>query len=68
MQSFNVTGMSCDHCAASIRAAIQLVDPEASVDVDVAGGKVVVTDGAAPQDVLLEAIASEGYEATPAAS
>lgn len=66
MQSFDVKGMSCDHCAQAVTDAIHYVDPDASVAVDIAAGKVVVTDETAPEDVLVEAIAHEGYEVAPA--
>ncbi len=65
MQSFDVKGMTCDHCVAAVTEGIHYVDPEAKVTVDLDAGKVVVTDESAPQDVILEAIAKEGYEATP---
>lgn len=65
MQSFDVQGMTCEHCARAIKDAIRLVDPDAVVQVDVGAGKVVVNDEAAPEDVLLEAMAQEGYEAVP---
>ncbi len=66
MQSFDVKGMSCDHCVSSIKAAIAIADPGATVDVDLAAGKVVVSDDSAPEEVLLQAIEAEGYQATPA--
>ncbi len=68
MQSFDVKGMTCSHCVTAVTDSIQYVDPEAKVAVDLDKGKVVVTDDTAPQDVILEAIEKEGYEATPAAA
>ena len=65
MQTFDVTGMTCQHCVTAISEAIIRVDPGASPEVDLKAGKVVVQNDSAPQDVLLEAIASEGYEAVP---
>ena len=67
MQSFDVKGMTCQHCVAAVTDAVQRVDPSASVEVNLEGGKLVVNNDSAPEDVLLEAIAAEGYEATPAA-
>ena len=63
MQTFDVTGMSCQHCVGAVTAAITRADPGASAEVDLASGKVVVTNDTAPADVLLAAIAAEGYEA-----
>ena len=65
MQTFDVTGMSCQHCVGAVTAAITRADPGASSEVDLATGKVVVTNDTAPADVLLAAIAAEGYEAVP---
>lgn len=65
MQSFDVTGMSCQHCVGAVTAAITRVDPGASTEVDLATGKVVVNNDSAPEDVLLAAIEAEGYEAIP---
>ena len=67
MQKFDVTGMTCQHCVGAVTAAITRVDPGASTEIDLTTGKVVVNNDSAPEDVLLEAIAAEGYEATPAA-
>ncbi len=65
MQTFDVTGMSCQHCVSAVTDAITRADPGASTEVDLATGKVVVNNDSAPEDVLLEAIAAEGYEAVP---
>lgn len=62
---FNVSGMTCGHCAQAITKAINRVDPAAAVKVDVAGGKVTVTSEASPTQIA-DAIQSEGYEATAA--
>ena len=66
MQTFDVTGMTCQHCVGAVTAAIKRVDPDASPEVDLATGKVVVQNDSAPEDVLLQAITAEGYEAVPA--
>ncbi len=65
MQSFDIKGMTCQHCVGAVTAAVQRVDPDASVEVNLEQGTLVVNNGAAPEDVLLEAIAAEGYEAIP---
>ena len=68
MQRFDVKGMSCTHCVAAVTDGLADADPAAKVTVDLDTGRVVVTGETAPQDVLLEAIAREGYEATPVES
>ena len=65
MQSFDVKGMSCQHCVSAVAGAITRVDPGASAEIDLASGKVVVSNDTAPEDIFLEAIAAEGYEAIP---
>ena len=62
---FNVSGMTCGHCAQAITKAIGRVDPQATVKVDVAGGKVTL-DSTASADQIVQAIQVEGYGATPA--
>ncbi len=65
MQTFDIKGMTCQHCVAAVSAAVTQVDPGASTEIDLATGKLVVSNESAPEDVLLAAIAAEGYEAIP---
>lgn len=65
MQTFDVTGMTCQHCVSAVSAAVTKVDPGASAEIDLASGKLVINNDTAPEDVFLEAIAAEGYEAVP---
>jgi copper chaperone len=41
-QKFQVTGMSCGHCVNAVQNAVQTVDPEAQVTVDLPTGHVDV--------------------------
>jgi copper chaperone len=41
--SYTVTGMTCDHCVASVREEIGEIAGVSSVDVDLASGAVAVT-------------------------
>jgi copper chaperone len=41
--SYTVTGMTCDHCVASVREEISEIEGVANVDVDLASGAVTVT-------------------------
>ena len=43
-----VAGMTCDHCAAAVRAEIARIPGVSHVDVDVASGVVKVTAEPAP--------------------
>lgn len=60
-QKFNVTGMTCGHCVQAVQNAVQAVDPEAQVTVDLPTGHVDVVSEQPRQD-LRAAIENAGYE------
>lgn len=62
-QVFNVQGMSCNHCVKAVTKALQQLDPQAQVQVDLAGKKVEVESTQA-REALAKAIADEGYAVT----
>lgn len=57
-----VEGMTCDGCAAAVRRAIQRLDPDARVTVDLDHGRVAVTTTAQALSVA-EALTGAGYTA-----
>jgi copper chaperone len=57
---FQVAGMSCGHCVGAVRAALQALDPQAHVQVQLEQGRVEV-DSAQPREALAAAIAEAGY-------
>ena len=59
-QKFEVTGMSCGHCASVVQGAVQAVDPEAQVTVDLETGHVDVVSGQSRTDIAA-AIENAGY-------
>ncbi len=59
-QVFNVEGMSCNHCAKAVTKAVQQLDPQAQVQVDLAGKKVEIVS-TLPRDAIAQAIADECY-------
>ncbi|BFN25508.1 copper chaperone CopZ [Pseudomonas sp. SCT] len=63
MQVFNVSGMTCSHCERAVTQAIQALDPQAQVQVqvDLAAGTVQVQSSASEQ-AIREAISEEGYQ------
>ncbi len=63
--TFQVQGMSCAHCERAVTQALQQVDPQASVQIDRAQGKVEV-HSSAPRDTLAAAISEDGYTVAPA--
>lgn len=67
-QQYLVTGMSCEHCAASITEEVSLVPGVTGVDVDVATGAVTVSGSGLDDARLRAAIAEAGYEAAEKAA
>ncbi|QGZ29927.1 heavy-metal-associated domain-containing protein [Stutzerimonas stutzeri] len=60
MQTFNVHGMTCAHCERAVTRAIQALDPQAGVRVDLDAG-VVQVESALSDAAIREAIEQEGY-------
>ncbi len=60
----HVDGMSCSHCAASVKRAVEALAGVRSVSVSLESGEVTVDfDGtAASVDQIADAIMEEGYE------
>ena len=61
MMSFQVEGMSCDHCRRAVTAAIRSVAPGAPVEVDLDSGRVRVA-ATADRAAIAAAIRNAGYE------
>jgi copper chaperone len=62
-RAIGVVGMSCDHCAAAVRAEIGKLPGVTGIDVDVAAGTVRITGAPLPDDAALrEAVEEAGYE------
>lgn len=61
-QKVQVEGMSCGHCAMSVREALASLEGVSSVDVDLEGGTAhVESNRNIPQDAFARAIESAGY-------
>lgn len=58
---YKVEGMSCQHCVRAITQAVQQLDPNAAVTVDLPRHKVVV-DTSADSAAVVAAIEEEGYQ------
>ncbi|SFM29071.1 copper chaperone [Variovorax sp. OV329] len=57
---FQVGGMSCGHCIGAVEEALQALDPQARVQVELAQGKVQV-ESDQPREALAAAITDAGY-------
>ena len=60
MIEFDVQAMSCSHCVDAVTRAIKLVDPQAKIEVDLAGKKVKVESGR-DRAFIAGALAEAGY-------
>ena len=61
-QKFQVSGMSCAHCAGLVKGAVETIDPSAQVTVDLESGHVDVVSEHPRQDIIA-AIENAGYRA-----
>lgn len=59
-QTFNVQGMTCQHCVRTVTRAVAALEPQARVEVDLDGGRVTI-DSNLSRDQLAQAIREEGY-------
>jgi copper chaperone len=66
MVRFNVEGMTCGHCVQAVTKAIKALDPQADVQVDLAGKTVAAITGVAAS-VVSRAIEEAGYTVRSAA-
>ena len=61
-KTYDVTGMTCEHCTRAIHAEIAAVAGVTAVDVDLATGRVTVTsEQPVSTDKVREAVAEAGY-------
>ena len=63
--TLDVTGMTCDHCAHTVKSALEDVQGVRSARVDLSGGKAVVDydEGRTEPRELTTAVADAGYQA-----
>ena len=58
-----VTGMSCGHCATSVREEVGSIPGVSAVDVDLASGKVTIdSEQQVDADAIKDAVEEAGYE------
>ena len=59
---FNVSGMTCAACSATVEKAVRRIDGVQSVEVNLLSGKLsVITDDQVPEDVIITAVQTAGY-------
>ena len=65
MQTFKVEGMTCGGCVGAVTRAVQAVDKDAKVEVDLASRTVKVDSKVAPLQII-DVITNAGFEARTA--
>ena len=65
MISYEVKDMTCGHCVSTITRAVQAVDRDATVTIDLGRHLVTVSPGAATGETLQAAIEDAGYTPVP---
>lgn len=65
MLTLNIKGMTCGHCVKAVTRAIQEVDPQAKVSIDLAQGRADIDTGA-DAAAIGAAIVEAGYEVAAA--
>ncbi len=63
--TYGVGGMTCQGCVNAVTNAIKLAAPQATVDVDLDGGKVTV-EGLDDPAVVAQAVTDAGFDFTGA--
>jgi copper chaperone CopZ len=61
-QTYNVTGMSCEHCVAAVGEQVGGLAGVDRVDVDLASGTLVVQGSAIDGEAVLAAVQAAGYD------
>ena len=61
-KSFEVIGMTCEHCVLSVREEVSEVPGVTGVDVDLASGRLHVDGSDVSEDAVREAVEAAGYE------
>lgn len=62
MTHLDILGMSCEHCEASVKGALEAVEGVTAAHVDLTKGRAVV-EGSADVATLIAAVEKEGYQA-----
>lgn len=60
-RTFNVAGMTCEHCVAAVSAEVGALAGVSGVDVDLASGELVVRGSDIQNDAVRAAVEEAGY-------
>lgn len=64
-RTYTVTGMTCEHCVASVTEEVTEVPGVTGVQVDLASGALTVTGEALDDAAIAAAVVEAGYAVTP---
>jgi copper chaperone CopZ len=59
--TYQVTGMTCGHCAQAVTSEVSAIDGVTDVQVDVASGRVEVTGDGVTEEAVRAAVDEAGY-------
>ncbi len=68
MIAFEVNDMTCGHCVSSITKAVQAIDPQARVEIDLARHLVQIAPVQTDASQLGDAMVQAGYTPVPVAA
>jgi len=65
-RTYNIVGMTCDHCVAAVTEELASIPGVTGVDVDLATGAAVVrSDGPVEDEAVRSAVEEAGYAVAP---
>lgn len=64
-KTYDVVGMTCEHCRAAVLEEVTGVPGVTGADVDLAAGKLTVRGTEVADDAIREAVVEAGYEVAP---
>jgi copper chaperone len=63
-RTYNVTGMTCEHCVAAVNAGLRELSGVSAVEVDLPNGTVVLRGSAIDGEAVRGAVRAAGYDLT----
>lgn len=63
-RTYNVTGMTCEHCAGAVSSGLSELPGVSIVDVDLPSGMVVLRGSAIDGEAVRSAVRAAGYDLT----
>jgi copper chaperone len=61
-REYSVAGMTCSHCALSVREELSELPGVFAVDVELASGRLIVSGAGVDDDAVRAAVAEAGHE------